>query len=160
MACDMFLKIDGITGETSADGMSGYMSILSFSFGVSNATTVGPGSGGLTGGRSSLSDFSVMKSTESASTDLFLHCASGKSYASAEVVIRKATGDGGQQTFLKYSFTNIMITSVQWSGGGDEPTEALSFAFQAVTIEYSKQGDDGSMTPSGNCTWDQTKVKS
>ncbi len=160
MAADMFLKLDGVSGEATADGMTDYMSIDSFSFGASNPTTVGPGSGGLTAGRVSVSSFNVTKRTESASCLLFSSCCAGKHFATGEVVLRKATGpDGGQQVFLKYSFTDVLVESIQWSGGGDEPSESLTLAFAKVTIEYSKQGADGSMSPSGNATWDLTKVK-
>ena len=57
--------------------------------------------------------------------------------------MRKAAGlDGGQQTFMKYTFTDVMVESIQWSGssgGDDTPTESVSFAFAKVTIDYSKQ---------------------
>jgi type VI secretion system secreted protein Hcp len=79
------------------------------------------------------------------------------------VQLRKATGtDGGQQTFLKYTFDDVMVESVQWSGstgGDDTPTESVSFAFAKVKIDYSKQDTEaGSMKSAGTATYDLTKV--
>jgi len=166
MAFDTFLKFTGgndVKGESTADGHKDEIEIYSFSFGASNPTTVGSGSGGLTGGKVSLSSFSVMKKTELSSTKLFAACCAGQHYATAVVTLRKATGvDGGQQTFLMYSFEDVLVESIQWSGstgGDDTPTESLSIAFGKVTIDYSKQDDDaGGMTPAGSASWDQTTV--
>ena len=146
MPFDAYMKITGpdVDGEATADQMDKYIEIYSFSWGASNPTTVGPGSGGLSAGRASVSSFNVMKKTE--------------------VYLRKATGtDGGQKTFLKYTFEDVMVESVQWSGssgGDDTPTESVSLAFAKVALEYYKQAEDtGSMTKVGNASWDITKVK-
>ena len=51
-----------------------------------------------------------------------------------------------QQVFLKYTFTDVMVESVQWSGstgGDDTPTESVSLAFAKVAIEYSEAGRRG-----------------
>ena len=79
------------------------------------------------------------------------------------MTLRKSTGsDGGQQAFLKYTFEDVMVESIQWSGsagGDDTPTEAVSLAFAKVEINYFKQDEEsGSMTKVGNASWDLTKV--
>ena len=48
---------------------------------------------------------------------MFSACCNGQHFATAKVVCRKATGaDGGQQIFLEYDFTDVMVESIQWSG--------------------------------------------
>jgi type VI secretion system secreted protein Hcp len=164
MAFDTYLKISSpdVNGEATATGYEQWIEIYSFSWGASNPTTVGSGSSGLSAGKVSISSFNVMKKTETSSPSLFAACTAGQHYATAEVDMRKATGTSGQQqVFLKYTFTDVMVESVQWSGstgGDDTPTESVSFAFGKVQVDYFKQADDGSMANAGSASWDLTKV--
>jgi len=163
MAFDTFLSIDTVTGEATQANHVGWIEVYSFSWGSSNPTTVSAGSGGLAAGKVSISSFNVMKKTEASSCTLFAACCAGQHFPTATVEMSKATGTSGQQqVYLKYTFTDVMVESVQWSGstgGDDTPTESLSLAFGKVAIDYSKQGDaDGTMTPAGNASWDLTAV--
>ncbi len=165
MSFDTYMKISSpdVEGESMAKDMDKYIEIYSFSWGASNPTTVGPGSAGLAAGRASVSSFNVLKKTEKSSPSLFAACCAGQHYKKAEVVLRKATGtDGGQKPFLKYTFEDVMVESIQWSGssgGDDTPTESVSFAFAKVKIDYYKQDEGtGSMSSAGNASWDLTKV--
>jgi type VI secretion system secreted protein Hcp len=77
------------------------------------------------------------------------------------VSMRKQTGTGGQGVFLIYTFDEVMVESVQWSGssgGDDTPTESVSFAFAKVTVEYKTQGKDGKLVAGTPVVWDITKV--
>ncbi|HTN74762.1 MAG TPA: type VI secretion system tube protein Hcp, partial [Pirellulaceae bacterium] len=101
MAFDTYMKFEGaleVKGESTAAGFEGQIEIYSFSFGASNPVSVGPGSGGLSGGRVSISSFNVMKKTEASSTVLFTACCTGQHFDKVTVTLRKATGaSGGQQ---------------------------------------------------------------
>ena len=163
MSLNMYLKIPQIVGGSTDKGFEGSIDVLAFSWGASNPTTVGTTGGGLSAGKVSVSSFNVMKKTEGASAALFQACCQGTHFATAEVWLRKATGDAGeQQVFLKYKFSDVMVESVQWSGssgGDDTPTESCSFAFAKVEIEYSKQDTvAGGMTVAGQAAWDLTKA--
>jgi type VI secretion system secreted protein Hcp len=166
MAFDTFLKFDGnkIKGESTADGHKDEIEIYSFSWGASNPVNVTSASGGLAGGKVSISTFNVMKKTEASSPLLFAACCAGQHLPTATITMRKAAGeDLGQKPFLVYTFTDVMVESIQWSGssgGDDSPSESVSFAFAKVKVEYSKQGEaDGAMTPAGSASWDLTAVK-
>ena len=166
MAFDTFLKFTGgndVVGESTAADHIGEIEIYSFSLGASNPTTVSSGSGGLSGGKVSLSSFNAMKKTELSSAKLFSACCTGTHFSQAVVTLRKATGvSGGQQTFLTYTFDDVMVESIQWSGstgGDDTPTESLSIAYGKIAIEYHTQDDDtGAMSTKGTASWDQTAV--
>lgn len=164
MAFDTYLKFTGgndVKGESTGKGHEGEIEIYSFSFGASNPTTIGSGSGGLSGGKVSISSFNVMKKTELSSAKLFSACAAGEHFKEALVTAQKATGVAGEQAaFLTYKFEDVMIESIQWSGssgGDDTPTESLSIAFGKVSIEYFKQDDDaGGLTSAGAASWNMT----
>jgi type VI secretion system secreted protein Hcp len=170
MAFDTYLLFGSgtpkIEGEATADGLNpktGWFEIFSFSFGASNPTTVGTSSAGLSAGKVSVSSFNIMKKTDNSSPLLFSACCAGSHYATANIVCRKAAGTAGKQSvFLQYDFTDVMVESIQWSGSGggdDTPTESISFAFAAVSIQYNKQNTATGATTAGNTgSWDLTKA--
>jgi type VI secretion system secreted protein Hcp len=162
MAFDTFIDIKGVEGECTATGFEKKIEIYSFSWGASNPTTVGSGKEGLSAGKVSISSFNIMKKTEKSSATLFAACANGDHFDSATVTMRKAGGSAGQQGFLIYEFTDVMVESIQWSGssgGDDTPTESVSLAFAKVKITYNSQSKDGkTFTKAGEASWDLTKV--
>jgi type VI secretion system secreted protein Hcp len=161
MAFDAYLELDGIPGESTAKGFEKKIEIYSFSWGASAPVSVGPGTGGMTASRVSISSFNVMKKTDVASPKLFLAACTGDHITKMTLSLRKQTGKGGQDVYLKYVFEEVMVEAVQWSGsssGDDTPTESVSFAFAKVTVEYKPQSVDGKLAAGTPVSWDQTKV--
>ena len=161
MAFDTFIKIKDVEGEAMQANHVGEIEILSFSWGASNPTTVGSGTGGLSAGKVAVSSFNIMKKSDKASPVLFQACCNGKHFADAVVTLNKASGDAGQAPFLKYTFTDVMIESVQWSGatgGDDTPTESVSIAFAKVEVEYQQQDAKGAVGKPVLASWDLQKV--
>ena len=145
MAYDAFLKLDGITGESSKANHVGEIDIMSFSWGASNSSSVGTGTGA-SAGKVNVSDFSVMKTTDKSSSTLFQKCCDGSVIATAVVTLQKQGGGGKPFPYLVYTFTNVYVTSVQWSGSGgsgDTPMESVSFCFETCAVDYTQQGKDG-----------------
>lgn len=161
MAFDTFLKINGVEGEAMHSKHANEIEIYSFSWGASNPTTVGSGTGGLSAGKVSVSSFNIMKKTDKTSPVLFNACCNGKHFDDAIVTMNKASGDAGQAPFLTYTFTDVMIESIQWSGstgGDDTPTESVSMAFAKVEIEYQQQDAKGAVGKPVLGSWDLQKV--
>ena len=155
MALEAFLKIEGIPGESRKQGHADEIDILSFSFGASNPTTVGNGTGA-GASQVNISSFNIMKSTDLSSTALFLRCAKGEHIPTALVTLRKAGGTNPLE-YLQYKFTKVYVDNIQWSaasGGDDMPTESLSLAFEKVEIVYSSQADDGTAKKTVGSGWD------
>lgn len=156
MAYDAFLKLDGITGESQKQNHTGEIDIMSFSWGSSNSSSVGTGTG-VSVGKVSVSDFSIMKSTDSSSPVLFQKCCDGSVIPTATVTLQRQVA--GQATpYLVYNFTNVYVTSIQWSGSGgagdDAPMESCSFCFETATVDYTPQSDDGSGGSAVHGGWD------
>ena len=76
MAVEIFLSIDGITGESQKTNAAGWIEIFSFSNGASNPSSVafGTGSGA---GKVDISSISLQKQLDIASPNLFLNCCNG-----------------------------------------------------------------------------------
>ncbi len=167
MAFNAFLQINSptVAGEATQANFAGWIEIYSFSWGASNPTTVSSGQKGLSAGKVSISSFNIMKNADVSSPPLFAACASGQHYGGAVVNLLKATGTSGmQQIFWTYTFTDVMVESIQWSGssgGSDVPTESVSFAFGKVQIDYFTQDTaTGSMTNAGTASWNLTTTSS
>jgi type VI secretion system secreted protein Hcp len=154
MAFDAFLKIDGIKGESVDAKHKDEIVLESFNWGVSNAGAGYAGSAGRATGKSSPSDFSVIKKVDKSSPDLFAACASGKHTPTMLVTIRKASGDKPLE--LVYKFADVMVSSYQAGGSaaGDLPVESVSFNYAKVEISYVPQDSKGAgMSPVGT-GWD------
>jgi type VI secretion system secreted protein Hcp len=155
MAYDAFLKLDGITGESQKQNHTGEIDIMSFSWGGSNSSSVGTGTG-VSVGKVSVSDFSIMKSTDSASPVLFQKCCDGSVIATGVVTLQRQVS-GTATPYLVYNFTNVYVTSIQWSGSGgagDAPMESVSFCFEVGTVDYTPIGDDGTAGNAVHGGWD------
>jgi type VI secretion system secreted protein Hcp len=155
MAYDAFLKLDGVTGESQKANHTGEIDIMSFSWGASNSSSVGTGTGVSTG-KVSVSDFSIMKSTDSASPVLFQKCCDGSVIATGVVTLQRQV-QAAATPYLVYNFTNVYVTSIQWSGSGgsgESPMESVSFCFEVGTVDYTPIGDDGTAGTAIHGGWD------
>jgi type VI secretion system secreted protein Hcp len=152
MAVDMFLKLDGIKGESGDHKHKDEIHIESFSWGLSQTGAHGTGGGG-GAGKVSVHDISVTKFLDESSTALMLACCSGKHIPSGLITVRKA-GDKPLE-YLKIKLTDILISGVQEAGhGGDQLSENVTLNFAKFHVEYQKQKPDGSGQPAGEMGWD------
>lgn len=167
MAYDAFLyfdpgeaiKIEGETGDSKMKEKKA-IQVYSFSWGLSNPTSGGHGSG-MAAGKVSLSSLTIMKRVDTASAALQTMCATGAhTTKDAFLVIRKSGGTvkDSQLPYLVYTLDEVFVESysISGSGGGDDyPTESVSFAIGKVTFEYKMQKSDGSLDAAKNFSWNQ-----
>lgn len=120
----MFLKLDGIDGESVDSKHKGEIEILSFSWGVSNSGAAGHG--GASAGKVALNDFLIVKSLDKASPQLIEKICQGEHLGSGLLTLRKA-GDKPVE-YLKIKFSDILISGYQTGGSGQsEPVEQDEF---------------------------------
>lgn len=158
MAFDAFLKLDGVEGESTRKGFEKQIELQSFSFGATNASSIGSGGGAATG-KATLSSFSFSKETDATSPALFQACCSGKHFPKAKVVFHKSGGDQAID-YLVYEFEQCFIEAINWGGssGSELPHENVSLAFGKVTITYVIQATAGSKATPIVGSWDVTTV--
>ena len=148
-----FLTVDGINGP---NGSPCVFEIRDFSFGVENPTTIGSATGGAGAGKAKFNEFTIKKTVDSASPAFFKNCVTGAHYKTVTLTMRKAGGDSESsgQVFLKYSFSTVFTTKIDWSGPGDEgPEEQITFVYGALGITYTPQNTDGSAGTPVSATW-------
>jgi type VI secretion system secreted protein Hcp len=145
MAVDMFLKLDGIDGESTDAHHDKWIELESFSWGVSNPGGFVAGGGAGTG-KPVPGDFNVVMPFSAASPTIFLKLVTGQAIDSAIISMRQAGGGpGGGADFLTYTFDTVFMTKLDWEGGADRPAEGVSFQFEKVNIDYHTTKVDGSL---------------
>jgi type VI secretion system secreted protein Hcp len=155
MAVDMFLKLDGIKGESKDHKHKDEIDIESFSWGM-NQTGAGASGGGHGAGKVSVHDISITKFVDKSSAALMLHVCSGKHIPSGLLTVRKA-GDKPLE-YLKIKLTDILISGHQLAGHGSERlTENITLNVAKFQVEYQEQKADGSGQPGGEMGWDVKK---
>lgn len=137
-AVDMFLKIEGIEGESVDKDHSGWIEIGSVSYSISSPTT-STSSGGATG-KAEFSDVSITKILDKASPNIAVSAANGKHYPGAEIHF---CDSASSVCYYKIELRNVMISSYSFSGGGDIPTESVSLAYESIMWDYKPQKADG-----------------
>ena len=141
-AVDYFIKFDGIKGESADAKHKDEIDVESWSFGETN--TAG-GSGGGGAGKVAMQDFHFTMQLNRASPALMRACATGQHIKTATLSARKA--GKGQQEYLTFKFRDVVISSFQ-TGGSEEtpvPTDAVSFSFAKLEVEYKPEKSDGSL---------------
>ncbi len=144
-AVDYFLKIKGIEGEANDKTHKNEIELESWSWGESNSGSHAGGSGGGSG-KVAMQDFHFVMKVNKASPKLFLACATGEHIPEATLTCRKAGKE--QQEFLKFKFSDLLISSYQTGGSshGDViPSDQCSFNFSKIEVEYKEQKPDGTL---------------
>jgi len=144
VAVNAYLYVDGVTGPSTS--RTGCIDCLSFSWGVSQTQTYAAGSSGkeATAGRADFSNLTIMKVTDKTTPYLMDHCASGNVLPKVYILYDKPVGDK-QQVYFRIYLKDALITSQMISGSSENPTESVSFAFQAVEVGYAPQTDPGAL---------------
>jgi type VI secretion system secreted protein Hcp len=157
MAQDIFLKLDGIKGESQDDQHRDEIELVSFSFGASNFVRASAGGGG-GAGKVTLQDFHFVMNTNVASPTLFLSCASGKHISSAVLSVRRT---GTTHDFLTYKFTDVIISSYQTAGKGTDlsPTDQISLNFVKIESDFTQVGIKGELGDVISGSWDVQENK-
>jgi len=144
MAVNAYLYVDTVTGPSTSK--TGCIDILSFSWGVSQTSTYGVGQSGkeAKAGRADFQNLTIMKVLDATSPIMCQNCASGNILSKVYILYDKPIGTT-QQDYYRIYVKDALITSVQQSGSSENPTESVSFAYQAIEWAYKPEKDDGTL---------------
>ena len=153
---DYFLKIDGIEGESRDDMHKGEIAIDSWTWGETHPASPGATGGG--GGHVTINDFTFTMRLSKASPKLFLACAEGDHIKVAWLTARQGGGSKGEDYFLKWSFSDLVVSSYQTdTDESQRPIDHVGFSFAKIEVEYKEQRPDGSLGNSTKAGWDVKK---
>ncbi|WP_068079655.1 Hcp family type VI secretion system effector [Novosphingobium rosa] len=145
MAVDLFLKIDGIDGESQKKGHEKEIDIISFNFGAAQHGSFHTGGAGGGSGKAEIRDISITKEVDKSSAKLFSACASGRHIPQVIIYSQKA-GDGTNPlVYYKITLEDVIVSSVDNQGAshGDAIMESVVFNTAKVTFDYQPQNRSG-----------------
>jgi type VI secretion system secreted protein Hcp len=161
MPSDVFLKIDGLEGESDDAEHKNEIEVLSYSWGVTQAITGTVSSAGtFTGQRADHHPIHIQKYLDKSSPKAAQSCAAGEHHKSAVLTLCRAGGD--KQPYMEYKLEDVLISSVQHGGSGEGgvPTESWSLHYSKITQTYTQIGLDGKPKGAGAAVgWDLKQNK-
>jgi type VI secretion system secreted protein Hcp len=163
---DMFLKLDGIAGESTDDKHKNEINVTSFAFALgrgSDGTGSAAGVAGVTPtAKGRLQTLRIDKLYDSASPKLFRAAASGQHIKSAVLTFRRS-GDNDVE-FLTYTLSDVQVTSYDQGGKDGDARDLGSLeeevALTAAKIHVTEQtvDSDGKKGPAVNADWTLPKA--
>lgn len=157
MSSNMFLKLEGVDGESKADYAQKEMELYSYSWGVATPISQSASSdGSLSAGKASFSSLSVTKRLDSSTPLLMSNCAKGVHHPTAILSLWRTGGGDKPELYMQYEMEDVLIESVSDGGGiGDIPTESINLAYGKIILKYDPTkvtgGKGGGVIPKG---WD------
>jgi type VI secretion system secreted protein Hcp len=157
MAFDVFLKIDGIPGESTDSKHIDWIEIVSFSHKILQpASATASSSGGATAERVNHGLFHVVHLLDKAAPKLAEACCTGKHIK--EVIIELWRAGGDKVKYLEIRLEQAIVAGIDYSGGGDFPAEIVSFSYGKIHWDYIQQGrEDGTGKGHVLAGWDLTR---
>jgi type VI secretion system secreted protein Hcp len=150
---DFYLKIDGIKGETTIQGLTDYIRIASFNWGGQHSGNfqTAQGTGGASG-RFSGGDFNFTMVTNAATPQLMSACAKGTYFNTATLVCRK-TINGSPLVYLQVTLSPVLVSKFNTgydnaiSNGGADVVDNVSLNFGQIVVQYKGNTNTGSAGP-------------
>lgn len=152
-AIDMFMKIEGIDGESQDSAHKDEIDVLSWSWGMTNSGTFHTGGGG-GAGKANFQDISFTKWVDKSTPKLMEACASGATIPAATLVLRKAGGEPLEYLIIRMEKVLVTSVSTGGSGGEDRLTENVTLNFAQIMVKYTEQRADGGIGDIVEFGWD------
>ncbi|WP_326535494.1 Hcp family type VI secretion system effector [Pseudorhodoferax sp.] len=151
MSVDMFMKVEGASGESQDSNHKAWTDILSFTWGATQPNTMASG-GGAGVGKVAFHDLNVVAKIDKCYPAVLKHCATGKHLGQVEISLCKA--GGGQIEFGKITLSDVLVTCVNVSGTNSGEVVVVTYAFQAAKVktqywEQTNQGGKGAESQMG-----------
>lgn len=152
MAIDLYLKVEGVTGESTDANHKGWIDIESFAWGARQNASINGGGAGT--GKVSFRNLRTVAAIDKATPVLMKYCASGKHVGEVKISFCKAGG-----TQIEYGtvvLNDVLVTSTSLTGSNSGERIGIIYSFQAAKVEHhywtqSKDGTKGAETQMG---WD------
>jgi type VI secretion system secreted protein Hcp len=130
MAFAYFLKIDGITGDSTVSGHLGEITLESWSFGLSGRAPSAPGGAGA--GKVTFEDVYCAAHSGGQSPQIFLSVASGQQHATAVLSSVNGQQDAG---LPQIAMSGVLVSSYQAAGqDGVAPIETFTLTYGKIQL--------------------------
>lgn len=135
---DMFLKVQGVTGEVADADHKGEIEVVSWSWGMQASTSLAPGQAS---SKMTMSELHVIKRVDQASPTLMNYLRNNKLVSQAQLTVRKAGKT--PLDYLTIELENVRVTSLKAESQQAELVERVTLGFQKVRVSYVPQDSTG-----------------
>ena len=137
MASDWFFLLDGVAGDSAAEGHQGELDVSSWSWGMSAS----PSATGMATGRPVLSDLVLSIPSEFGGLQLVKQCSIGRT---GEARLTGVRAGGNPFTYLRYEMPRATVTSVtQVTGEDGTLSHQVGLRFRGMKATFTRQNPDG-----------------
>lgn len=140
MAQDIFLKVDGITGESQDEMHTGEIDVLEWSWDITQQSAMLSGSGG-GAAKATVGDLRLTHQLDRASPNLASYCFTGKHIPKAVLTMRKA--GGLPHEYYRITLSDVVITFVGPVASAAGCHEHVRLSFARMKNEYIVQNPIG-----------------
>ena len=153
MSDDYFLEVAEVPGESTDKGHVGQIEILAYSHGVSQLSSGSRSSAGsATSERVTHQDMTITKFLDKATPVFNDKCCKGAHIPNIKLYLRRAKDDGSVD-YMVYELKDSIVSSVSVSGGGDVPTETVTFNYGKIKWTYTETGDKDDTKGNVEANW-------
>jgi type VI secretion system secreted protein Hcp len=155
---ELHLNLGSIQGESQSSLHKDEIEISSFSFGGTNVS-IRSAQGSTKGGRPTVSEITVTKNFDKATTQLLSALVNSTVIKTASISMSKQTGAGKLEDYLVITLSNVIITSHQLSSSRSLPpgqlgSETVTLNYQKINIDYKIQLISGLLASGGTMAYD------
>jgi type VI secretion system secreted protein Hcp len=155
----IYLKYEGIDGEATHENHKKWIDVGSMQFGVGRGISTPSGStANREASEPSVSEVTITKAMDGASTSLFTESATGAVGKKVEIHL-VSTGSPGN-TYVEYTLTNALISGYSVSTGGDRPSESVSINFTKMEFKFIPYDDKNKAGTPVSVSYDLSTTKS
>lgn len=131
----IYLQVEGIEGDVTAEGHEGWIECESLDWGVQRAIHTPTGRAeGRESAAPSVSEIAINKLVDKTSPILFADACVGRERGVKIDFVR--IGEA-MQTYLEYELSNSLVSAYSVSADGDRPMESVSFNFTKIEMKYT-----------------------
>ena len=137
MALQMYMKMDGVLGDSKSYKHKGWADVLSWNWGMTSNRKLAHN---IEGDKTSLNELSIIKSIGVDSANIRLLYAQGKIIPSVELSITPSVGKREVQTKYVYiKMEDVLIKSIVTGGSTEDAffKEHVTLLFDRIRFEYS-----------------------
>ena len=149
---DLFIKFQGIDGESTEKDHGAWSNILSVKWGVSAvASNLGSGSAA---GKPVFDDLSWTQVLDKSFPPLFGKIAAGNHISKVNIDFASPSGEG-DRVYFQMEFHNVLLTSLGLIGDTSaKTTMSGAFAYDTIAMTYLEYGPDGAIKDAIEASYD------
>ncbi|NML30215.1 Hcp family type VI secretion system effector [Paraburkholderia antibiotica] len=151
MTQDIFIKIDGIAGESQDELHPGEIQVSSWRWKMSQQSSMMTGSR-VGPARATVNDLEFVHQIDRASPNLMRYCLTGRPIPTAVLSTRKS--GGVPVDFLKITLGNVVITAVEPIVFDGSYYEHVTLSFARVKSDYTLQSPAGGSAGTVSASFD------